>query len=250
MENYINHLMQVKTEQDLFDLWVTKPAVNVSYIEKNKEVPVTIDHSKVFIRDGVVNEKVWYGENNKKRILFVLKEAYGGVAAWSLADELKRRAPWSSIWKRVAEWTYGIQNTTGDKIARYEPASISMSENNEWLNQIAVVNMKKSGGTSSSKYEEILLYADYDKLELRKQIEIIDPEIIVCGSTFSAINSLYDNQIRTKEIYCDNWYYFTDVIGGKNRLVIDYYHPANHYPALLNYYGLINIYQQALISKK
>lgn len=250
MENYINRLTQVKTEQDLFDLWVTKPAVYRSYIEKNKEAPVVIDHSKVFIRDGVVNEKVWYAENDKKRILFVLKEAYGGTSGWSLADELKSRAPWSSIWKRVAEWAYGIQNTTSDKIAKYEPDSISMSENNEWLSQIAVVNLKKSGGASSSKHSELELYADYDRAELRKQIEIIAPEIIVCGSTFDIINSLYDNHIKTKDNYCDNWYYFTDIISEKRRLVIDYYHPANHYPALLNYYGLINIYQQALISEK
>lgn len=250
MDNYKELLMQVETEQDLFDLWTTKPSINKSYNEENKETQIVIDHSKVFIRDGVVNKKVWYCENKKKRILFVLKEAYGGEASWSLADELKIRAPWASIWKRVVEWTYGVQNTTVDKIARYEPASISMEADNEWLNQISVINIKKSGGVSSSKYEEILLYADFDKLELRKQIEIIDPEIIVCGSTFGALNLLYDNQIRTKEFYCDNWYYFTDVIGGKDRLVIDYYHPANHYPALLNYYGLINIYQQALINRK
>ena len=49
---------------------------------------------------------------------------------------------------------------------------------------------------------------------------------------------------------CDNWYYYSDVIGGKERLFIDYYHPANRYPTLLNYYGLVNIYQQALLEKE
>jgi hypothetical protein len=32
-------------------------------------------------------------------------------------------------------------------------------------------------------------------------------------------------------------------------LVLDYYHPAVYYPALLTYYGIANIYQQALINK-
>ena len=30
-------------------------------------------------------------------------------------------------------------------------------------------------------------------------------------------------------------------------MFIDYYHPANRFPDLLNYYGLVNIYQQAII---
>ena len=33
-------------------------------------------------------------------------------------------------------------------------------------------------------------------------------------------------------------------------LVIDYYHPANYYPALLNYYAVTNIFQQALLYQK
>lgn len=32
--------------------------------------------------------------------------------------------------------------------------------------------------------------------------------------------------------------------------VIDYYHPANYYPALLNYYAVTNIFQQALLYQK
>ena len=33
----------------------------------------------------------------------------------------------------------------------------------------------------------------------------------------------------------------------KNVLVLDYFHPAVRYPELLTYYGLVNIYQQALL---
>ncbi len=249
MEDYINRLQGVKTEQELFDLWKTKPVVNRSYIEKDKTIPVVINHSDVFVSDGIVNEMVWNNNSDSPRILFVLKEAYGGENDWSLTDELQKKTPWSSIWRRVTEWTYGILNTTAEKIAKYEPDIISMEADNKWLNRIAVINLKKSSGRSSSKQGEIEVYAAYDRLELKKQIEIIDADIIVCGSTFSVFNSLYDNKIKTENNYCDNWYYFTDEINGKNTLVIDYYHPANYYPALLNYYGLVSIYHQALISK-
>ena len=55
-----------------------------------------------------------------------------------------------------------------------------------------------------------------------------------------------DSELRKS---CDNWFYYSDAIGKRERLFIDYYHPANRYPALLNYYGIVNIYQQALISR-
>lgn len=178
-----------------------------------------------------------------------MKEAYGGEKDWSLTDRLKIEAPWSSIWRRVAEWTYGIQNTTIARVARYTPQNISLEPNNEWLNQTAIINIKKSGWVSHSDFDEIRLYAQNDKYELKRQLEIEDPDIIICGYTMGILNELYDYSIRDDENRGDNWYYFSDVIGSRERLIIDYYHPANQYPALINYYGIIGIYQQALLSK-
>lgn len=87
--------------------------------------------------------------------------------------------------------------------------------------------------------------------KLKKQLEIIAPDIIICGSTFDTLNRIvYDEKIRPKGIWCDNWFYYTDIISDNKTLVIDYYHPANHYPALVNYYAITNIYQQALIDTR
>ncbi len=76
---------------------------------------------------------------------------------------------------------------------------------------------------------------------------MIDPDIIVCGYTFQILYHEvfeYDNLGKN-----DNWYYYLDVFN-KKRLFIDYYHPANHWPSLTNYYGLMGIYQQALLDGK
>ena len=43
----------------------------------------------------------------------------------------------------------------------------------------------------------------------------------------------------------ENWFYKTR-LNDHDVIVLDYYHPANQYPDLLNYYGLLGIYQQAL----
>jgi hypothetical protein len=214
-----------------------------------------IHSGKVFNRDGIVDAETWYLNSlqNDPKILVLLKEAYHSPKGekimlmeengnYDLVSELKESGPWNSIWKRVAEWSYGISNTTASKICRYKP--LTKEEAKQWLRRIAVVNIKKSGGSSNTDMQQIIQYAEDDKTEIKHQIEIIDPDIIVCGYTFEALNSIYDNQINKKSSdYNDNWFYRID-----NRLVIDYYHPANRYPALLKYYGIVNIYQQALLS--
>lgn len=235
------------TEEELFKLWKTKDIYNAEYYEGNKKIEFTINHKNVFIADGIINPEIWNNRSKGKHILFVLKEAYGGENDWSLADEVRVHAPWSAIWHRIVEWTYGLTNTTVERIARYEPGKISFEKPNQWLNEIAVLNIKKSGGDSQSHYGEISAYADYDSKEIIRQIEIINPDIIICGATFGDINRIMGNPCKKGE--CDNWFYYSDAIGKRERLFIDYYHPANRYPALLNYYGIVNIYQQALISR-
>ena len=118
------------------------------------------------------------------------------------------------------------------------------------FNHIAVVNLKKSGGKSSSDYGEIEAYALADKEEIKKQLRLIAPDTILCGSTFRALNHVFDNKIRPEGMQCDNWFYYTDIISISRTLVIDYYHSANYYPALLNYYAVTNIFQQALLYQK
>lgn len=247
-------VQECNTLAELFELWKSKPVERTSYYSKDKEdtIPVEIDHSNVFISDGPIDEGIWSDRTSGKHIMFLLKEAYGDSTGWSLNEWLNETGPSTNIWYRVVEWTYGISNTTATEIAKYSPSEISFevpkSCPNEWLGQIAVMNIKKSGGKSSSDYDEILAYAKADEAELIREIEIIDPDIIVCGGTIEALDYLAGDTIKKER--CDNWFYYTNAFGGRERLVLDYYHPANRYPALLNYYGITNIYQQALLEKE
>ena len=243
--SYYEDISVCKTEAELLALWKTKKATTGHYMEKKQEKTVFINHQNVFISDGIVNETVWNSQDGKK-ILYVLKEAYGENEDWKLTEWLLQTKPSTSIWKRVIEWTYGIQHTNPERIAKYAPDIYERNLN--LFNNIAVVNLKKSSGKSSSNYGEIEAYALADKAEIKKQLSIIAPDIIVCGATFRALNHVYDDKIRPEGTWCDNWFYDTDIISDKKTLVIDYYHPANHYPSLVNYYAITNIYQQALLN--
>lgn len=198
---------------------------------------------KQFIEDGIVNPEVWFSSlsQGQPKILFVLKEAYG--EAYSLSDALRKDGPWGSIWKRVAEWTYGILHTTDQRIARYK--KLDWAAANELLSYIAVINLKKSNGTSHSVDDNLKLYAEKDACMLRQQFGLISPDIVICGSTFSLLNEALTLGFDKRNHPSDNWYYWN----AAGQLYLDFYHPANQYPALLNYYGIASIYQQALIEK-
>ena len=59
------------------------------------------------------------------------------------------------------------------------------------------------------------------------------------------MNIIWGQSIKDYDCPDENWIYKTR-INNHSVIVIDYYHPANQYPDLLNYYGLMNIYQLAL----
>ena len=238
---------------DLFTLWRAKPATIQTYYDKSskQDIPVTIDHSHVFISDSPVCPEVWNDRTTGPKIAFILKEAYGETKDWSLTDWIRETQPACNIWYRVTEETYGLLNTTAERIARYAPDRISFEGSKEhpnvWLQQIAIVNLKKSGGKNSSNYGEIRAYAAADREEIIRELELLDPDVIVCGSTADALNSICGFKGLEK---CDNWYYYSDAIGSRERFFIDYYHPVSRFPTLINYYGLMSIYQQALIEKE
>ncbi len=149
------------------------------------------------------------------------------------------------IWRRIALWTCGLLNTTKETICPYTN-KLSDEEYKEILKHIAVMNIKKSNGKSSSNYDELKAYASVDKNEIKKEFELIDPDIVVCGGCFLTLYSIAFERSDSEE-KSENWYYYREVFG-KKRLFLDFYHPANHWSDLLNYYGLMGTYQQALLN--
>jgi hypothetical protein len=242
---YVDEVRNCASLEKLFELWKNKAPEVRNYVIKGKQHEVNIDHSRNrFIPDGIVDFAVWDDDAHKK-ILYVLKEAYtDDLDGFNLASWLSG-APDIPIWKRIARWTNGLQHTTAKEIFKYDHDP-SEEVYKECFSQIAVLNLKKSGGNSESVFEEIASYAEADREEIIKEFELIDADIIVCGYTFGILmDKVFKVDYKKNS---NNWAYYMDLCG-RERLVIDYYHPANHYPDLANYYAVTNIYQQALIEK-
>lgn len=109
------------------------------------------------------------------------------------------------------------------------------SREKETIDRIAVVNVKKSNGENGSDYEDLKVYAEEDKAELKQELEIIRPEIIVCGNNLSLLKIVLGEELQNEYTWDTMFAWWNDT------LVIDYYHPAVHYPNRVNYYALMSI---------
>lgn len=204
-----------------------------------------------FISDGAVNPDIY--EQSQPKIVFFLKEAYSksNDGGWNLTDWLNNGAM-TRMWGTVAEWTYGLRNTTATEIP--SKPHLSSEEKTTLLKSIGIVNVKKSNGNVSSDYTDLLQYAATDCEYLKKELDILTPDIIICGNNSSLLRLLYGAKIQDGKVSSDgiidaefmreNGYAFVD-----NKIIIDYYHPANQYPTMLNYYTVCSLYQQALKRK-
>lgn len=239
VSNYRNQI------DELFREW--KESVGrVEYKVKDRTESLAIDHkNNVFISDGVVCPEQWFSQSI--RPLFLLKEAYGGESDWDLIEEhLLQNYQTSKMWNRISMWTKGLLKTTIDRIAPFEENEpLAKHYGNEYLKQIAVINVKKSGGGKASDMDVIRAYAKFDKARLKRQLELCNPTIIVCGYTASTLDIMMDYTIRKN--HNPNLSYHI-ILNGHDVLILDYWHPANQYPDIMNYYGLMAIYQQALLA--
>ena len=208
----------MKELNDLFDTW-EKRHFDAGY--------------KRFIRDGIVNEEWWSQEQRVPKICFFLKEARTEQEqGYNLVQDLYNYEPWK-LWQRVAVWTQAIQLAFSGERA-YDEDKIRMKAH-EAVKQTAVVNVKNSNGLAESQGDDLWQYVRDDKDLLKKELELINPDIIVCGYTFGMLSEVLGNELDMDGTI-DTMYGFW-----KDKLVIDYYHPACHYPNRVNYYALLSI---------
>ena len=191
-----------------------------------------------FIDDGIVCVEKWENQLSP-RVCFFLKEAYtSNENGYNLTEELHNASnPWT-MWKKIAIWTQAIHNAFDNK-REYNDKDLRANEK-EIIDRISVVNVKKSNGQHSSDYDDLKKYAEEDKAEIKKELEIIQPDIIVCGNNFSLLKIVLGEELK------DNDTWNSMIAMWNDTLVIDYYHPAVHYPNRVNYYALMSICDTAI----
>jgi len=164
------------------------------------------------------------------KILWLMKEPYdeiGGVGGgWSFPNAFKSSEFVSGLvfgrsrptWQPVTYTTFGILNNCLKSEMKSIKNDLSMID---VLRQIAWVNIQKlpSKGVTRSNMSDIVdSYAKHKHL-LHRQIELLKPDVIICGSTFNLIQ--HDWELINPVVIAGVHYYLKE-----NTLIINAYHPA------------------------
>jgi len=201
-----------------------------------------IHKGKPFISDGAIDPKKWRRSDN--RILFLAKESHGDeydLESWDLCELVREEWKESKykFWWTLGYWAFGIRNTTSSSIPDFPGYREQWAEVSNAVLESAIVNIKKSGGKSSSDDDDLQKYIKSDRDLIKQQIDQLDPKVVVCCYVWDLVKHLWNNPDEESQYI----YYAED------RVFINYWHPANHYPNEVMFYALCAVYQKSLQAK-
>lgn len=202
-----------------------------------------------FIPDGPLDWEGW--TKAPLRVLFLMKEAYDvdGIKGkwldgdfegsplgqrWTLPSLVKKcflqeEEALPKTWKNIFLWAQAMRS--------FDPSTPPSDElpdriddYTKVLMQCAVVNIKKSHGKKESRDADLLAYleglsGDKPNAEwLESQVEILNPEVVICCGTYLVLRKLWKDSPIMSDARPQVW----DVHQHGKRFWFDYWHPAWH----------------------
>ena len=174
--------------------------------------------------DGIVFEQRY--EKMKPKILFIAKEPNDpkgktfDFREWWCQDGPQYAFSW-----RLCEWAYGIWNGF-PPLAQFKKAKA-----HDIIRSIAFMNLKKVGGGNQANPDVILNITKRDCTFLRRQIAIIEPDVIV-GSV-GRDPRIWD--VLFPDIQFQDSGFDINVAREGHIRVIDFYHPSYLVPRAMSY---------------
>ncbi|QOY92731.1 hypothetical protein IM543_14075 [Massilia sp. UMI-21] len=145
------------------------------------------DFQDHFVEDGIIDPAKWIHAGT--RILFILRETNGYAGSMAaLIHKACTTHPSSKLWDRptfhnVGRWAHGLLHATAVTLPSFD---VAHKNRKTALLPCAFINLKKTaGGARATKAVEHA--AVRDAIFLREQIELIHPQVVVCGGTYRAI---------------------------------------------------------------
>lgn len=153
--------------------------------------------------------------------MFLLKEVNDEeqIENWSLVEHIQQQIKERNFfrtWTRAGEWIFGF--TQGFPYYQGLYKGDRQANIAKGLSYIAATNLKKSGGAGSSNYDVIKKHALDEKDLWTKEIEIVKPDVVICGGTFHIVRDILGFDCKT----CGSGASIGQALGTK---FIDLYHP-------------------------
>ncbi len=161
---------------DLFDSWKDAHKTDEEY-EKYKTEGIDKNY---FCYDGIINEGDFCG------LLFICKESH--------IDKDEPIDKDNYFWLREVAKGEKKPGLFGTRLSIIANAYFNNNEGLSVLKKVALVNLNKRGGKSSTEYKKLDIYTKKYATYIAKEIDIIKPKVIVlCGT-----KTLFDTYISKK----------------------------------------------------
>jgi hypothetical protein len=201
------------------------------------------DPDKRLIFDGPIGgDSKW--EACPLRILFLLKEPHDRndvlEECGNDLTELFANSHHYSGNSKVAERTMGRWAFCLRQLHAIHRGAPKLADQ-DWrgaLHDAAVMNLKKLPGGKASTQSEITAYALRDKALLERQLQILRPDVVICGGTFEIARTVF-SELAFAPTHVDSF-------SSSERLWIKHFHPSCRKPSLEKHDRLKAIYWDAL----
>ena len=192
---------------------------------------------RAFVSDGIIDESRW--RSAPRRVLFLLKEAYDSrpqPIGFDLRQFIRdRRNQGGMTWARVGQWSSLLHRAEPG----FTPEFPNAEDSRTAPLSVAVVNIKKSGGSTRSTRDDIFRYAATDAELLRRQIAQIKPDVIIAGGTWEAASVLFPEREKISSRF-----HRMDIAP-----CVNFWHPAAQAHNKLLYFALAGILNAAESAK-
>jgi len=185
------------------------------------ETSYNISKQDYVIYDGIADLNKYL--SSEKKILFLLKESYEtkGCYKWQVGKiyEPNKIRKYPTL-KRIGYIVHGVRNNILYE-SIIKASNIVLAAD---IESIAWVNINKIAAKSRSEHNLTKKYLIWKEI-IKEQIDVFDPEIVICGNTLQYIKNDFDITAENK-INTSNFKYINSAYCKKNTLYIQMVHPA------------------------
>ena len=191
------------------------------------------------VTDGIVNENEYL--DSKYKILYIMKEVNSYQnGGWSLTEFISNGAS-PQTWDNVARWTEGILNLEKDFDWEYLSGDNDLRRD-KYLKKIASINLKKTPGRHTSIAKEISMATKNNKEIIKKQVDIYQPNIIICcGTSGLFVRDCLESDLTWQMTSRGIEYMILD-----NTIIVSFSHPEARVADQYLYYALIDAIREIL----
>lgn len=181
-----------------------------------------------FIEDGIVDSDKY----EEPHILFVLRDM-NCCTLRNLCKDLCKSGSGAKTWCNAGRWVKALLDEDEDY-----PYDMSPQKRSEQLRRVAVMNIKKEGGTARADGDDLTKYAQEQREMILEEIRMCNPDIIICCGQ-GMKNAPSNAEILEKKVFCIDakwdsiesgafprkWNYFYAMINDKSVPVVSFCHP-------------------------